>query len=163
MCPCIVYLYFCKETWLSVNRVVFWRGLFYFPHWTNNTFEACTWWEHLWIIFPIFKRQSNIGTIGICFRIMVFRDEMEGPLEIIGPDFFHFFEWQSLARQSELKVTLLVSRRAGTAAQASLTSGLFPSPSITFFQTISICVSMYFSTTSMPSESQRRVDFYIKL
>ena len=40
MCLCVLYLHFCKETWLSVNPVVFEESGTIYPKGTSSTFEA---------------------------------------------------------------------------------------------------------------------------
>ena len=85
MCLCILYLHFCKEIWLSVNTVVFEESGTIYPKGTSSTFEAHICWEHLWVIFPIFK-SSNIGTMIIWHRIISF-------LELKGGTFRDYAVW----------------------------------------------------------------------
>ena len=86
MCLCVLYLHFCKETWLSVKRVVFEESGTIYPRGTSSTFAAHICWEHLWVIFPIFKRSSNIGTMIVWHRIISF-------LELKGGTFRDYAVW----------------------------------------------------------------------
>lgn len=156
MCPCIFYLFFCKETWLSVNRVIFLRKLYCFLKWKTNTFETCIWYEHLWIVFPIFKRSSNIRTIFTWLRIILFLGTF-GNARV----WFLPFLWMTKPRLTIWAQGFPASEWRGWPCSPSfLTSGFFSSPSVTLFQMIRICASMSFSTTTMQSESQRRAGFY---
>jgi len=118
MCLCLLYLHFCKETWLSVNRVVFEESGTIYPKGTSSTFDACICWEHLWVIFPIFKRSSNIGTMIIWHRIISFLEHLETELSEQS-ELSHFFEWQSWKGQALPCISLLVSGGADTIVKGS--------------------------------------------
>lgn len=154
MCPCIFYLYFCKETRLSVNRVIFWSELHCFPNWTSNTFEARIWWEHLWAISSIFKWCNNIGTMSIWFRIKPFLRLKWKSLGLISP-----ISLNDKAETDNLSPRLPCQWTDGWTLQPRLlwlqgSFPLHPSHLSKWLESVSPCLSAWYPCSQSPREEQ---------